>query len=126
MIKLLYIFVALMRLFSFNKLFEYVKYSNRVKLYKTKNSLIIYIRTEKINIRVYLYLRKVLRINLFNYDCGWIKQIIKYILIFYIIWTKLKNYILIVAELLNYRKIVSSVKELKTAAKIIINIKLLN
>jgi len=42
----------------------------RAKLYKAENSLIIYIRTEKINLRVYLYSRKVSRIHLFNYDCG--------------------------------------------------------
>jgi len=42
----------------------------RVKLYKTKNSLIIYIRTERIGLKAYLYSRKILGINLFNYDCG--------------------------------------------------------
>jgi len=57
----------------------------RVKLYKTKSSLITYIRTEKINLRAYLYSRKILKIDLFNYNCDWIKQTIKYILIFYII-----------------------------------------
>jgi len=42
----------------------------RVKLYKAKSSLIIYIRTEKIGLKAYLYLRKVLGIDLFNYDYG--------------------------------------------------------
>jgi len=42
----------------------------RVKLYKAKSSLAIYIRTEKIDLKTYLYSRKVSRINLFNYDCG--------------------------------------------------------
>jgi len=45
----------------------------RAKLYKTKNSLIIYIRTEKKNLKTYLYSRKISGINLFNYDCGWVK-----------------------------------------------------
>jgi len=40
----------------------------RVKLYKTKSSLIIYIRTEKIGLKVYLYSRKISGIDLFNYD----------------------------------------------------------
>jgi len=40
----------------------------RVKLYKAESSLVIYIRTEKINLRVYLYSRKVLGIDLFNYN----------------------------------------------------------
>jgi len=40
----------------------------RVKLYKMKSSLFIYIRTERINLKVYLYSRKVLKIDLFNYD----------------------------------------------------------
>jgi len=42
----------------------------RVKLYKTKNSLIIYIRTEKIGLKTYLYSRKISGINLFNYNYG--------------------------------------------------------
>jgi len=45
----------------------------RAKLYKTENSLIIYIRIEKIGLKAYLYSRKILRIDLFNYDCGWAK-----------------------------------------------------
>jgi len=57
----------------------------RAKLYKIKSSLATYIRTEKIGLKIYLYSRKVSGIDLFNYNCGWVKQITKYILIFYII-----------------------------------------
>jgi len=42
----------------------------RVKLYKQKNSLVIYIRIKKIGLKVYLYSRKISKINLFNYDYG--------------------------------------------------------
>jgi len=98
----------------------------RIKLYKTKNSLVIYIRTERINLKAYLYSRKISGIDLFNCDCGWVRQTIKYILIFCIIWTKLRNRILTAAESLNYRKIVSTAKRLKAATKIIINTGLLS
>jgi len=42
----------------------------RVKLYKTKNSLTIYIRTEKINLKTYLYSRKISGIDSLNYNYG--------------------------------------------------------
>jgi len=58
------IYVTLTQRTSFiNKIIKF-----RVKLYKAKSSLIIYIRTEKIGLRTYLYSRKVSGINLFNYD----------------------------------------------------------
>jgi len=61
---LMYVMLA-QRILFINKIIKF-----RAKLYKAKNSLIIYIRTEKIGLRVYLYSRKIWGINLFNYDCG--------------------------------------------------------
>ncbi len=74
----------------------------REKFQKVESTLTIYIRTECINLRVYLYLRNILNMNNLQCNCKWSHQIIKHVLMHYLTFSIRNVMKCWINELLNY------------------------
>jgi len=94
-------------------------------LQKVKSILAIYIRIERIDLNVYLHFRNVSDVNSSQCDCKWSHQTAKHVLMHCVKWTHLRSRMLQDVDFLNYWKIVAIMKNLKTAAKMMMKMKLL-
>ena len=112
--------ISTQRLHLFNKT---IKMQN--DLQKIESTLIIYIRIECIDLNVYLHFRNVSDADSMQCDCNWNHQMMKHVLMHCLNWLHLQSRMLQDVDFLNYWIIVTIMKSLKAAARMMIKTKFL-
>ena len=112
---------------SFAQRFHLFKKSVKMRddLQKIESILAIYIRIERIKLKIYLHLRNMLSVNSFQCNCEWNHQTVKHILMHCLNWTHLRSNMLWDVDFTNYWIIISITKNLKATARMMMKTKLL-
>ncbi len=97
----------------------------RDDLQKAESTLATHIRIERIDLNVYLHSRNISSTNSSRCDCGWSHQTAKHVLMHCSDWTHLRSRMLRGVGSSNYRIIVATTKDLRAAARMMMETKLL-
>ncbi len=92
---------------------------------KIESILATYIRIERIDLNIYLHLRNVSSMNSSRCDCKRSHQTAKHVLMHCLNWTHLQSRMLRNINFLNYWIIITIMKDLKAAARMMMKMKLL-
>jgi len=112
--------ISVQRLHLFNKMMKM-----REDFQKAESTLVIYIRTERIDLNIYLHFRNVSDMNSLWCNCEWSHQTTKHVLMHCLNWLHLWSRMLQDADFLNYWIIIIITKNLRAVAKMMIRTKLL-
>ncbi len=108
------------RLHLFNKI---IKMQNNLQ--KIKSTLVTHIRIERIDLNAYLHFRNVSDADSVQCNCDWNYQMMKHVLMHCLNWLHLRSRMLWDVNFSNYRIIITIMKSLKAAARMMMKTKLL-
>ena len=112
--------ISTQRLHLFNKM---IKKQNDFQ--KIESIFIIYIKIKRINLNIYLHFRNVSDTDSVQCNCNWDHQMIKHVFMHCLNWSHLRSKMLWDVDFLNYQIIITIMKSLRAAARMMIKTKLL-
>ncbi len=108
------------RLYLFNKM---IKMWNNLQ--KIESTFVTYIRIEHINLNVYLHFRNISDADSMQCNCDWDHQMMKHVFMHCLNWLYLRSRMLQDVDFLNYWIIITIMKSLKAAARMMMKTKFL-